>query len=429
METIEIAQISSEGRVREDYGDIASLVASIREFGIIQPIVVNKAVDGSPAALIVGGRRLAALKELGFTTLTHNVHFIWRDEVDPLRLRALEMEENLKRKDLTWQEQVKGKQALLETMQSLLGVSKGGGRTRLELNTGTEQGFGVRKLAAMLNESPATTSRDLQIARVIKKMPVLSKSPTRDAVIRRIGVLTTIISMSSAGASAGASGGKNWKLLEGDFRDKLNEVPDGSIDLLLTDPPYGTEIDSTLTKGTGLICFDDSLKNVLPLLRTFARESFRVMADNRYGVIFFGFNYYVELLAELCLAGFTVTPVPFIWHKRMHRNSSPSTRYGNAYEQAFIIYKGAPRFIRPGQGNVFECLPVLGTKRLHQAQKPVELLTKFILDMTSEGAKILDPFAGSGSTGEAALRSNRHVILVEKDEDMCNIIKTRLSKL
>ena len=91
-----IDQIVVGDRFRKDYGDISALAKSIQSYGLFHPIVVGR--DGT---LLAGGRRFTAIQSLSWTTVP--VHFI--DEVDPLLVREIELEENLLREDLTWQEE------------------------------------------------------------------------------------------------------------------------------------------------------------------------------------------------------------------------------------------------------------------------------------------------------------------------------------
>ncbi len=67
--------------------------------------------------------------------------------------------------------------------------------------------------------------------------------------------------------------------------------------------------------------------------------------------------------------------------------------------------------------------------KIHQAEKPVELLQQILRFITKEGEIVLDQFAGSGSLGEAALKSHRDSILIEKDTDTFNRLKARIAAL
>jgi ParB family chromosome partitioning protein len=85
-----------EHRQRQDLGDINELADSIARLGLIHPIVVNR-----DNVLVAGFRRFSACRSLGWTHIDNT----YTDELDPLILHLIELEENIKRKDLTWLEQ------------------------------------------------------------------------------------------------------------------------------------------------------------------------------------------------------------------------------------------------------------------------------------------------------------------------------------
>lgn len=68
-------------------------------------------------------------------------------------------------------------------------------------------------------------------------------------------------------------------------------------------------------------------------------------------------------------------------------------------------------------------------KTVHPCQFPVELIERFILALTNEKDIVLDPFAGVGSTAIAALKNNRRVMIIDKEEQYINIAKERIKKL
>lgn len=77
---------------------------------------------------------------------------------------------------------------------------------------------------------------------------------------------------------------------------------------------------------------------------------------------------------------------------------------------------------------VFDVEPVSKNEKIHQAEKPVELLEQIINFVTQPNEKILDQFAGSGVVGEAALNTKRDSVLIEKDEDTFKRMCERLNK-
>jgi DNA modification methylase/ParB-like chromosome segregation protein Spo0J len=452
-----------EDRMRKDYGDVAELASSIKENGLIQPIVLSMinvdfglSPDGLGYKLVAGGRRLAALKLLKWPQLEHGVHFIVRgeDESTPegkLRLGAIELEENLRRKEMTWPEQVEGKQRLLELMQSIHGGSRGAGApSGREIAAGETSGFGVRKLAAMLGESPALISKDLQLATLVRAMPQLAKQESKSSA-SRIGTVQLAlhhIKMQQAKVTvAQATGGSScvaqfheddspkYDLFQGDWKKSIHTIDDEEIDLIYTDLPYGVDLDKmgateNVSAHGGAISYSDDRHTIVDSLQNLAKESYRALKNHRFGVFFFGFNYYSELCGALLDTGFTINPIPVVWLKHQQFTQQPTHRYANGYEQAIIAMKGQPTFIHPGRVNIVDCPGISTAQRMQVAQQPTELVKRFILDMTlpRSGAKVLDFYSGTGTTGVAALELGQYPILFEKDPDQCSIIQNRLEQ-
>jgi len=179
--------------------------------------------------------------------------------------------------------------------------------------------------------------------------------------------------------------------------------------------------------------FQDSLTPTSVLLSNLAEQSYRVLRANTFAVFFFDFVLYKDLIEQLDGFGFDVDTTPLIWVKNTVINTSPYTRYGRSYEPILLARKGEPKLIRPSQRDVIEVQNVItrGTQeqKYYQAQKPVELIEKLILDMSPPESTIVDFCAGSGTTGVAALRQKRRVVLFEKDIAACNIIRARLGAL
>jgi len=453
FETIALDDVIINDRIRGDLGDIDGMCTSIKEFGLIQPLVMIREVDYSVEdrlnefaepirflpRLVAGGRRYNALKRLGVKTLVHGKHFIWREEVQPqgeneisLKMQGIELEENLRRKDLTWQEQVLGKQRLLEVMQRIYGPPQSGrlprdqrqGRTNLEVH----QGFGVNKLAAMLNESPATVSRDLKIAQVAKEAPTILQQSSKGSAERLLSTVTKVHTMIKDAATVQQSNSSGeWILYEGDFKANIDKIPEESVDFVYTDLPFGVDLSQMSKHDTGTVGYHDDRDVLLGDLVHVATESYRILKNDRFAVFWFGFNYYGELLSALESAGFTVNKVPFVWYKNTRSTENPNARYGNAYDPAIVAMKGSPMFIRPGMQNYLAQPAVQG--KLQIAQQPVELVERFLLDMTLPGATVVDFCAGSGTTGVAAVKAKRRVIMFEREAPAQVIIKARMAVL
>jgi len=420
---IQVSTITDAERIRADLGDIDSLATSIKRYGLIQPIVLGHL--GDEITLIAGGRRLAALRRLSVTLLQHGVHFVWRDEVDAsedkrLRFKSMEIEENVKRKDLSWQEQVEGKRQLLQIMQAIHGVAKPGPTFK------DEKGFGTNRLAAMLGDSSANTSRDLQLAEAMAQIPGLRNAETKAQAFTQLKILGSVVSMHRNATPNLPGVEKSWILHEDDFR-KGGFIGSDSVDLIWTDLPYGADLQNMSLKSSAGASFDDTKGTALDLLLPIAHESFRVLRNDRYAVFCFGFDIYPELVKCLQIEGFNVALVPFIWLKNTKSTENPLSMYSNAYEPLLVARKGSPVFLIPGQSNVVN-IPVV-QDRLQVVQKPTDLIKKFLRDMVTPGSTVVDWCAGTGSTGVACHELGMRSILFEKSPSMAAIARARLGAL
>jgi hypothetical protein len=197
-----IDEVVIEGRLRKDMGDIDQLAASIKDNGLIQPIVLTEIHENDLVhyRLVAGHRRYEALKKLGITELVYTEHFIWRSDLstDEYRRTAVELEENLRRKQMSWSEEVLGKQRLLEIYQKIHGAPLPGQPSKTTQVGLKPAGFSARKLSEMLNESVGQTSEDLQMAALVTQIPSLKNEPSREAATRKLK-LALIIQAGKAG--------------------------------------------------------------------------------------------------------------------------------------------------------------------------------------------------------------------------------------
>lgn len=435
--TVSIDNISIEERIRKDYGDIDELANSIREVGLIQPIVLTHDLQ-----LVVGGRRLSALRKIGLKELLHASHFIWTEELDDLKIKTVEIEENLKRKSLSWQEEILAKKRLLDLMQTIHGVARPGYPSRSDSLGITNPGFGINKLASLLGESNAQTSKDIELANLIEQVPELAQADTKEAA-RRQAILGTAVAVALAQGAARTAANpqtapqQRWTLYEGDFVNNVNNIDNNSVDLVIVDPPYGEGIQGMAANSKELLTtsFADEKGDWDSLVEPLLTHSHRVLREHRFAVFFFGFNFYTSLVDTARRVGFQVDVSPLIWVKNTVINTSPYTKYGRSYEPILVCRKGQPKLMRPSQNDVIEIQNVITRgsqeQKFYHAQKPVALIEKFILDMTPPGpdTTVVDFCAGSGTTGIAALQQKRRVILFEKEHGACEIIKARLGAL
>lgn len=218
-----------------------------------------------------------------------------------------------------------------------------------------------------------------------------------------------------------------------DCLEGLKEIPDNSVDLVITDPPYflsmghaGDRDNARKIMGTSNRTFND-LAIAKPFYAQLFREFRRVLKED--GSFYFftdwrGYAFYFPIInAELPVRNLIV------WDKK----SGPGSYYSFAHE-LIIFGTAAPKLKNKGGTNVLRmaafCSGAKTTngEKVHPTQKPVELIQKFIEDSTDPGAVVLDTFMGSGTTAVACMRTGRHFIGFELDEKYHAIALERIAQ-
>jgi DNA modification methylase len=193
---------------------------------------------------------------------------------------------------------------------------------------------------------------------------------------------------------------ERYAMLRADATRMLHMMPDASVDLILTDPPYGIGYRST--KGE-TVANDDG-----PFV-WWLRDAARVLKPNGALVCFTRWDVQEAFRLAMGWAGFKVRS-QVVWDKGVHSMGDCSTQFGARHELAWFAVKatggrsGGFKFYggRP-QSVLFGKRP-FHTRRTHPMEKSVDVLRMFVRHCSPPGGVVLDPFAGSGSAGEALHR-------------------------
>jgi len=205
------------------------------------------------------------------------------------------------------------------------------------------------------------------------------------------------------------------KVICGDCLEVMKEIPDKSIDLVLTDPPYGINITNIFnTYG----CYPDlgrkphKYKWDDKRLTMEQWEEIRRISRNQ---IIFGANFYWEY--------FYSTKCYLVWDKRGELPSVPFTdteliwtSFTNKPSKKYLCINHG--FIRDSQE----------FKEQHPTQKPLKLIIDILEDFSKEGELVCDPFLGSGTTAVVCKRLRRKFIGIEINPEYCEIAEERLAQ-
>jgi site-specific DNA-methyltransferase (adenine-specific) len=205
------------------------------------------------------------------------------------------------------------------------------------------------------------------------------------------------------------------QIVQGDCLEVLPQLPRESVDLVVTDPPYGVRYTDRYGRT---VANDDDLG---PVHRSFA-ELYRVLKQDTFCISFYGWKRVDAFFKSWRSAGFY--PVGHIvWAKNY---ASSRTFLQNRHEQAYLLAKGRPA--KPSQP-ISDVQPWEYTgNRVHPTQKAPSILQPLIESFSQRGDLVLDPFSGSGSCALAAAQCGRRFLGIELEARYCQYARECLSQ-
>lgn len=223
---------------------------------------------------------------------------------------------------------------------------------------------------------------------------------------------------------------ENVWLMQGDCLERMKEIPDWSVDMILTDPPYNIARNNNFhTMGRTGIDFGEWDKGFD--LYSYIKELPRVLNKNGSVVIFNDWKnigniaYFAEEL------GFVIKDM-IRWEKSNPMPRNKDRRYITDYEVAVWLTMPKAKWVFNKQCDTYDRPLIKGSltpsseKTVHTTQKPVYLMEYLLKVHSNEQMTTLDPFMGSGTTGVACKNLNRKFVGIELDEGYFNIAKERI---
>lgn len=216
------------------------------------------------------------------------------------------------------------------------------------------------------------------------------------------------------------------QLYHGDCLEEIRKIPDKSVDLVLTDPPYGIDFQSSWIKDKGRR--KAKIENDKKPFTEFVKELPRVVKDTGAVVVFSRWDVQQAFIDEMERCGMKPKGV-LIWDKGGGGMGDLKRAWALDYETA--IYWTADRFEfqhgRPGS-SVIKSAKVPPEQLTHPNEKPVDLLRFIISEMCVRGGTVMDCFMGSGSCGEAAKKSGRRFVGIELDNKYFEMARRRIEE-
>jgi len=409
-------------RLQKPPAHIKDLKSSILSKGLMHAPVLGTSPEGD-LFLVAGECRLTAMKELhidghpfkhdGATYADGLIPYSLVSDLTPADLAEAELEENLLRANLSWQEENQARVLIYQLRQT------------------QTPDISVKAVATEISEKSGKTSdaervllRKALIIEQNKDLPIVKAAKTQNEAF------TKIMDLQAARFKA--------QLIErgvvkvdhtihlGDCLEILPTIAPGSVDIILTDPPYGIGADKM--KRTEEHFYDDSPGSSLEVCKAIIREGFRILKPRGIIFLFCDIDHFLELRTYAAQQAFTPWRTPVIW-KKGEEGFAPWGQLGfsRTYEMLAFLSKGQ-RGLKGGGPDVKEFKRTGRSERAHAAEKPVTLLSYLLGIAGDPGDVVLDPCCGSGAIFDAATENRMKAIGIEKDPNYHTLAQARLVK-
>ncbi len=410
MRTISPEEIEYGTRARKEFApkDLQELKRSIFSKGLLHAPVLSTA-----NVLLAGERRIRAMAELheegnAFSFDNQDVPlgkipFSLIQDLSPADFLEAELEENIIRADLTWQEQT-GARVRIHDLRKQLNPE--------QLQNDTAQEISKHSGASIKTEA-ARLARAITIEKH-KNEPHVFNAPNESAAYR------AILDKSNAKFRAKLAGLDGYEsphtVHHGDAFKLLPTFESRVHDAIICDPPYGIGADKMGKEAQHH--YQDDATYALKFCEMVFTEGFRLCKPQAILFMFCDVEHFVHLKNYASRMAWSVWRTPLIWHKGAEGGNAPWGRGGfiRTYEVLLFATKGGQELRNPGGSDVFTFSRIARGAKRHAAEKPVELLSHLVALACLPGASLLDPCAGSGSIIPAANKHRVAVTAIEKDE-------------
>ena len=222
-------------------------------------------------------------------------------------------------------------------------------------------------------------------------------------------------------------------IYHGDCRDVLPEIARQSVDLLLTDPPYGMQFAGQSASTAQANIRADGVRQGVRVVRQAMLDLSPAMRSDAHVLMFCHWESWPDFYDAL--SAYVSIRNALVWWKDRGGMGDCEMEYHRDYE---IILYGAhgrrPAFVagdrgaKKRTGAVIAGYAPVGADRVHPTEKPIDLLQLLIQRHAPERGMVLDPFCGSGTTLLAARNMGRRALGIEVEERFCQMAAERLTQ-
>ena len=424
--TIAISQIKLGPRQRKviERQSVEMLAKSIETKGLLHAIVCRN-TEMNELQLVAGERRLRAIKLLasqnrlfsydGIPVIPDEIPYVLIDQdFDEIQIREVELEENIERVDLSWQDKVT---ALDELHELRLARNPKQSITKTANEVKEATGFTAKHSRRILSQARLIAPHldDLEVSHasnINQACRIVSKKLEAE--------LTIELNKRGEGIKT------KHTLIQADF--KLNLALPNDFTCIIADPPYGMNADKFGNAAQLTHTYEDNPEIALEIAKHIISHGFNLTKSEAHLYLFCDVEHFLTLRLYANEAGWQVFRTPIIWSKVSTTYHAPLLNRGfrRSYELILFASKGNKPFAQV-YSDVWLC--AVQASREVAAQKPVELYKTMLTRSCFPGDKVLDPCCGSGTIFKAAEDLNCIAYGVEKQASSYAIAQLTLSSL
>lgn len=208
-------------------------------------------------------------------------------------------------------------------------------------------------------------------------------------------------------------------LYQGDCLQVLPQLEPGSVDAVITDPPYGIDYQSDRRSAVNKF---SRIKNDKRPFVWWLHGAAEALKEGGCLICFCHWSSSDTFRQCIELTGLKIG-AQLVWDRMNHGMGDPTTRPAPRHDVLWFAVKG--KYTLPGKRptSMYSHMRLSGGNLTHPNEKPLSLMEALVADYAALGALVLDPFAGSGATAKAAAKVGRRCITIEQDENHCNDIR------